>query len=288
MTRPEKNNAAYLAVLNAVAQSGSPRERVYLDDQLATVLTMSGGRMLTTRHTASCGAHEEHEVLVRGHVAARRRARCGVAAGRPQRGVGAAPGDDLPTRAAPLVPPRRRRTDPSVPGVAAHPGRRGPPAAGRQRFIRHWGAGALLRRALARRFQAGHPVRPHKRRVGCPRFQVEAVAGRALPWLFFGQIKADASPRAVEHLMVGVAMRRVAIAAAILPGVCPQAFGTHGRSRRLRNVGDGGRVYGAVGSVAGIRLRLSVTRGGTSHTHRQRLDSPGPRCAAHSAPLTRV
>lgn len=47
LTRPDKNNAAYLAVLDAVAASGEPDERLYLDDQLSDILTMSGGRMLT-------------------------------------------------------------------------------------------------------------------------------------------------------------------------------------------------------------------------------------------------
>jgi hypothetical protein len=47
LSRPDKNNSAYLAVLNAIAISGGPGERVYLDDQLAEQLTMTGGRMLT-------------------------------------------------------------------------------------------------------------------------------------------------------------------------------------------------------------------------------------------------
>jgi diacylglycerol kinase len=47
LTRPDKNNAAYLAVLDAVAASGAPDERIYLDDQLSDIQTLSGGRMLT-------------------------------------------------------------------------------------------------------------------------------------------------------------------------------------------------------------------------------------------------
>jgi diacylglycerol kinase len=47
LTRPDKNNAAYLAVLDAVAASGEPDERLYLDDQLSDIQTLSGGRMLT-------------------------------------------------------------------------------------------------------------------------------------------------------------------------------------------------------------------------------------------------
>lgn len=46
LTRPEKNNLALLQVVEAVSR-GSPDETVYLDDQLATLPTMSGGRMLT-------------------------------------------------------------------------------------------------------------------------------------------------------------------------------------------------------------------------------------------------
>jgi hypothetical protein len=47
LSRPDKNNAAYLAVLESVAASGSVDERLYLDDELGEVLTMSGGRMLS-------------------------------------------------------------------------------------------------------------------------------------------------------------------------------------------------------------------------------------------------
>ncbi len=63
LTRPEKNNTAYLAVLRAVAVSGSARERVYLDDQLVTVLTMSGGRMLTHLRYGFLVARQEYEVV---------------------------------------------------------------------------------------------------------------------------------------------------------------------------------------------------------------------------------
>jgi hypothetical protein len=47
LSRPDKNNAAYLAVLDAVATSGPTSERLYLDDQLNELRTLSGGRMIT-------------------------------------------------------------------------------------------------------------------------------------------------------------------------------------------------------------------------------------------------
>jgi hypothetical protein len=57
LSRPDKNNAAFLAVLEAVATSGTVDERLYLDAQLVDLLTMSGGRMLT---------HLRYAFLVRG------------------------------------------------------------------------------------------------------------------------------------------------------------------------------------------------------------------------------
>jgi diacylglycerol kinase len=47
LSRPDKNNAAYLAILESVAASGNVDERLYLDDELGELLTMSGGRMLS-------------------------------------------------------------------------------------------------------------------------------------------------------------------------------------------------------------------------------------------------
>jgi hypothetical protein len=47
LSHPDKNNAAYLAVLEAVATSGPTSERLYLDDQLNELRTLSGGRMIT-------------------------------------------------------------------------------------------------------------------------------------------------------------------------------------------------------------------------------------------------
>ena len=57
LSRPDKNNAAYLAVLESVAASGKVDERLYLDDELGELLTMSGGRMLS---------HLRYAFLVRG------------------------------------------------------------------------------------------------------------------------------------------------------------------------------------------------------------------------------
>jgi diacylglycerol kinase len=57
LSRPDKNNAAYLAVLEAVAASGSVDDRLYLDHELGELLTMSGGRMLS---------HLRYAFLVRG------------------------------------------------------------------------------------------------------------------------------------------------------------------------------------------------------------------------------
>ncbi|MGE3273150.1 MAG: hypothetical protein AB7P40_30745 [Chloroflexota bacterium] len=47
ISRPEKNNGPYLQVLASVAASGDITERVYMDDALNHLLTLSGGRMLT-------------------------------------------------------------------------------------------------------------------------------------------------------------------------------------------------------------------------------------------------
>ena len=63
LSRPEKNNAAYLAVLDAVARSGPIDERLYLDDQLADVLTLSGGRMLTHLRYAFAVTGQEHNTI---------------------------------------------------------------------------------------------------------------------------------------------------------------------------------------------------------------------------------
>ena len=47
LSRPDQNNAAYLAVLDAISRSGPIDERLYMDDQLNDLLTLSGGRMIT-------------------------------------------------------------------------------------------------------------------------------------------------------------------------------------------------------------------------------------------------
>jgi hypothetical protein len=45
MSRADKNNLAYLAVVEAIGRSGSRDDRVYLDSRLVDVRTLSGGRM---------------------------------------------------------------------------------------------------------------------------------------------------------------------------------------------------------------------------------------------------
>ncbi|MCC7371321.1 MAG: glycosyltransferase family 39 protein [Chloroflexi bacterium] len=47
LSRVDKHNGPYLAVLQAVAGSGPRSERLYLDENLNDLLTMSGGRMLS-------------------------------------------------------------------------------------------------------------------------------------------------------------------------------------------------------------------------------------------------
>jgi hypothetical protein len=61
--RPDKNNAAYVAVVRAVAGSGRPGERIYLDDALTDVLTMSGGRMMTHLRYAFTVAGQEFTTI---------------------------------------------------------------------------------------------------------------------------------------------------------------------------------------------------------------------------------
>jgi 4-amino-4-deoxy-L-arabinose transferase-like glycosyltransferase len=61
--RPDKNNAAYVAVVRAVAGSGRPGERIYLDDALTDVLTMSGGRMITHLRYAFTVAGQEFTTI---------------------------------------------------------------------------------------------------------------------------------------------------------------------------------------------------------------------------------
>ena len=66
LSRPEKNNAAYLAVLDAVARSGPLDERLYLDDQLNDLLTLSGGRMLThLRYAFAVQGQEQNTIDVK-------------------------------------------------------------------------------------------------------------------------------------------------------------------------------------------------------------------------------
>lgn len=63
LSRPDKNNAAYLAVLRAVEAGRAHRERVYLDDRLESVLTMSGGRMLTHLRYGFTVTRQEFEIV---------------------------------------------------------------------------------------------------------------------------------------------------------------------------------------------------------------------------------
>lgn len=63
LSRPDKNNAAYLAVLDAVARSGPVDERLYLDDRLNDLLTMSGGRMITHLRYAFSVTGQEFDTM---------------------------------------------------------------------------------------------------------------------------------------------------------------------------------------------------------------------------------
>jgi 4-amino-4-deoxy-L-arabinose transferase-like glycosyltransferase len=63
LSRPEKNNAAYLAVLDAVSRSGPPDERLYLDYALTDLLTMSGGRMITHLRYAFSVSGQEFDTI---------------------------------------------------------------------------------------------------------------------------------------------------------------------------------------------------------------------------------
>ena len=63
LSRPDKNNAAYLAVVDAVARSGPPDERLYLDHELIHLLTMSGGRMITHLRYAFTVAGQEFTTI---------------------------------------------------------------------------------------------------------------------------------------------------------------------------------------------------------------------------------
>jgi 4-amino-4-deoxy-L-arabinose transferase-like glycosyltransferase len=63
VSRADKHNGPYLAVLEAVAASGPPTERLYLDDQLNDVLTMSGGRMVTHLRYAFSVTGQEFDTI---------------------------------------------------------------------------------------------------------------------------------------------------------------------------------------------------------------------------------
>jgi len=63
LSRSDKNNRAYLAVLDAVEQSGSHQERVYLDTHLAELRTLSGGRMLDHLRVAFAMVGQEYDTI---------------------------------------------------------------------------------------------------------------------------------------------------------------------------------------------------------------------------------
>jgi 4-amino-4-deoxy-L-arabinose transferase-like glycosyltransferase len=63
LSRPDKNNLEYLAVLNGVAATGTTEDRVYIDDQLAEVLTLSGGRMLDHLRFGLSVAGQEYDTI---------------------------------------------------------------------------------------------------------------------------------------------------------------------------------------------------------------------------------
>ncbi len=63
LSRPDKNNAAYLAVLDAVARSGPVDERLNLDDRLNDLLTLSGGRMITHLRYAFSVTGQEFDTM---------------------------------------------------------------------------------------------------------------------------------------------------------------------------------------------------------------------------------
>ena len=63
LTRPDKNNGPYLAVLASVAASGPTDERLYLDQELNELLTLSGGRMITHLRYAFSVTGQEFDTI---------------------------------------------------------------------------------------------------------------------------------------------------------------------------------------------------------------------------------
>jgi hypothetical protein len=63
LTRPDKNNGPYLAVLSSVAASGPTDERLYMDSALNELLTLSGGRMVTHLRYAFSVTGQEHTTI---------------------------------------------------------------------------------------------------------------------------------------------------------------------------------------------------------------------------------
>jgi 4-amino-4-deoxy-L-arabinose transferase-like glycosyltransferase len=63
LTRPDKNNGPYLAVLSSVAASGPTDERLYMDSALNELLTLSGGRMVTHLRYSFSVTGQEHTTI---------------------------------------------------------------------------------------------------------------------------------------------------------------------------------------------------------------------------------
>lgn len=63
LSRADKNNVAYLAVLDAVSASGATNERLYLDGQLGAFQTLTGGRMLAHLRYAFEVGGQEYETI---------------------------------------------------------------------------------------------------------------------------------------------------------------------------------------------------------------------------------
>jgi hypothetical protein len=63
LTRPDKNTGPYLAVLSSVTASGPIDERLYLDDTLIELQTLSGGRMVTHLRYAFSVTGQEFDTI---------------------------------------------------------------------------------------------------------------------------------------------------------------------------------------------------------------------------------
>jgi hypothetical protein len=63
LSRPDKNNGAFLAVLASVSASGATTERLYMDESLSDVLTLSGGRMVAHLRYAFTVTGQEFDII---------------------------------------------------------------------------------------------------------------------------------------------------------------------------------------------------------------------------------